>query len=227
LDRGNMVRDKRNVITIILIVLVAAVGTRVVQQKYVLVDNDKTANSARVEIPRTIIIPDGETKDIVIPKSIINTSISDRPIEEFVEELEKGSENGEYYNNIEINENRTVTIKVTGKQLEHWIETTENILNKNLENAKKYMEVEISDDFQNVIYYVAENCTLQTWGVNSVGIQTQIAKAQVWIGTDAEDVKIYTIVIGKETNEKILEYSTSEGYQIEGEEWDAKVKRQD
>jgi len=228
-----MVRDKRNVISIILIVLVAAVGARIAQQKYALVDNDKTTDIARVEIPRTMEIPEGETCFIVMPKYIVNTSISDRPIEEFMEELEEANINDEYYENAVANPNRTVTIEVTGNQLEHLIETTETILNDYLEENKKYWEVDISSDFKRITYYVTAECSFDTWMWGAVPTQGQVAKAQLWIGTAYEDTGLTIEVIGKETGEQVVSWYVTDvdeeriNFTIEEEEWDAKVKGQD
>ena len=226
-------RDKRNVITIILIVLVAAVGARIAQQKYALVDNDKTTDIARVEIPRTMEIPEGETCFIVMPKYIVNTSISDRPIEEFMEELEEANINDEYYENAVANPNRTVTIEVTGNQLEHLIETTETILNDYLEENKKYWEVDISSDFKRITFYVTAECNFDTWMWGVVPIQNQVAKAQLWIGTAYEDNSLTVEMISKETGEQVVScYITDVDeertyFEITEEEWDAKVKGQD
>jgi len=228
-----MVRDKRNVITIILIVLVAAVGARIAQQKYALVDNDKTTDIARVEIPRTMEIPEGETCFIVMPKYIVNTSISDRPIEEFMEELEEANINDEYYENAVANPNRTVTIEVTGNQLEHLIETTETILNDYLEENKKYWEVDISSDLKRITFYVTAECNFDTWMWGVVPIQNQVAKAQLWIGTAYEDNSLTVEMISKETGEQVVScYITDVDeertyFEITEEEWDAKVKGQD
>lgn|GEM_PF-2077350 len=226
-------RDKRNVITIILIVLVAAVGARIAQQKYALVDNDKTTDIARVEIPRTMEIPEGETCFIVMPKYIVNTSISDRPIEEFMEELEEANINDEYYENAVANPNRTVTIEVTGNQLEHLIETTETILNDYLEENKKYWEVDISSDLKRITFYVTAECNFDTWMWGVVPIQNQVAKAQLWIGTAYEDNSLTVEMISKETGEQVVScYITDVDeertyFEITEEEWDAKVKGQD
>ena len=107
-----------------------------------------------VRIERKIKIPEGETKEFIEPAFLVGLSqTSTETPKDVVEELEEGNYGRVWYERVKLNEDGTLSMTVTGKQLEHWLSTREDDLNSRIKkNKEKGMEIKIDKDYTKVTY---------------------------------------------------------------------------
>ena len=151
-----------------------------------------------VKVERKIKIPEGETMEFIQPAFLIGISHSSTETpEDAIEDLEEGNYGHEWYEEVKLNEDGTLSMTVTGKQLEHWISTREDALNKRIENGwDKGLEITINKDFTKVTYTLKEGCEITSleWGMYAQVIIGCLFEIQSFTGIAPEDCYVREVV---------------------------------
>ena len=151
-----------------------------------------------VRVERKIKIPEGETMEFIQPAFLVGISHSSTETpEDAIEDLEEGNYGHEWYEEVKLNEDGTLSMTVTGKQLEHWISTREDALNKRIENGwDKGLEITINKDFTKVTYTLKEGCEITSleWGMYAQVIIGCLFEIQSFTGIAPEDCYVREVV---------------------------------
>ena len=152
----------------------------------------------KVRVERKIKIPEGETMEFIQPAFLIGISHSSTETpEDAIEDLEEGNYGHEWYEEVKLNEDGTLSMTVTGKQLERWISTSEDALNKRIEDGRaKGMEITINKDFTKVTYTLKEGCEITSleWGMYAQVIMGCLFEIQSFTGIAPEDCYVREVV---------------------------------
>lgn len=177
-----------------------------------------------VRIERKIKIPEGETKEFVEPAFLVGLSqTSTETPKDVVEELEEGNYGRVWYERVKLNEDGTLSMTVTGKQLEHWLSTREDDLNSRIKkNKEKGMEIKIDKDYTKVTYTLKKGCEKSSleWLMDAQVILGSLFEAQVFTGVSPEDCRVREVV-KRESDGMVLIDAVSPGasYEITDAEW--------
>ena len=151
-----------------------------------------------VRVERKIKIPEGETMEFIQPAFLVGISHSSTETpEDAIEDLEEGNYGHELYEEVKLNEDGTLSMTVTGKQLERWISTSEDALNKRIEDGRaKGMEITINKDFTKVTYTLKEGCEITSleWGIYAQVIIGCLFEIQSFTGIAPEDWYVREVV---------------------------------
>ena len=151
-----------------------------------------------VRVERKIKIPEGETMEFIQPAFLVGISHSSTETpEDAIEDLEEGNYGHELYEEVKLNEDGTLSMTVTGKQLERWISTSEDALNKRIEDGRaKGMEITINKDFTKVTYTLKEGCEITSleWGMYAQVIMGCLFEIQSFTGIAPEDCYVREVV---------------------------------
>ncbi|MFR1729337.1 hypothetical protein [[Clostridium] hylemonae] len=177
-----------------------------------------------VRIERKIKIPEGETKEFILPVFLVNLyRFSTDPIEKSIEELEKGNEGNMLFEKVEDNGDGTLTLTLTRKQLEYWISTGEEAINTRIENNKnKDMKIKINKDYTKVTYILKEGfeISFMEWGMDAQVILGSLLEAQVFTGVAPEDCYVREIIKRESDGKTIVDMNTDNRYfEVTDEEW--------
>ena len=177
-----------------------------------------------VRIERKIKIPAGETREFILPVFLVDLyRFSTDSIEVSIEELESGNGDNSWFNKLEDNGDGTLTLTITGKQLEHWISTREEAINKRIENNKeKDMEIKINKDYTKVTYILKEGfeISFMEWGMDAQVILGSLLEAQVFTGVAPEDCYVREIIKRESDGKTIVDMNTDNRYfEVTDEEW--------
>ena len=177
-----------------------------------------------VRIERKIKIPEGETKEFILPVFLVNSyRFSTDPIEKSIEELEKGNEDNSWFEKVEENGDGTLTLTLTRKQLEYWISTGEEAINTRIENNKnKDMKIKINKDYTKVTYILKEGfeISFMEWGMDAQVILGSLLEAQVFTGVAPEDCYVREIIKRESDGKTIVDMNTDNRYfEVTDEEW--------
>lgn len=177
-----------------------------------------------VRIERKIKIPEGETKEFIQPAFLVRLSYSSTETpEDVIEDLEKGNYGHDWYEKARLNEDGTLSMTVTGKQLEHWISTREDGINKRIVNNKnKDMEIKINEDFTEVTYILKKGYEISflEWAIDGVVILGCLLEAQVFTGVPPEDCHVREVVKREEDGVVIIDAVTpGTNYEVTEREW--------
>ncbi|WP_138264130.1 hypothetical protein [[Clostridium] hylemonae] len=177
-----------------------------------------------VKIERKIKIPVGETREFILPVFLVDLyRFSTDSIEVSIEELESGNGDNSWFNKLEDNGDGTLTLTITGKQLEHWISTREEAINKRIENNKeKDMEIKINKDYTKVTYILKEGfeISFMEWGMDAQVILGSLLEAQVFTGVAPEDCYVREIIKRESDGKTIVDMNTDNRYfEVTDEEW--------
>ena len=177
-----------------------------------------------VRIERKIKIPEGETKEFILPIFLVDLyRFSTDPIEKSIEELEKGNEGNMLFEKVEDNGDGTLTLTLTRKQLEYWISTGEEAINTRIEDNKdKDMKIKINKDHTKVTYTLKRGyeISFMGWGMDSVVILGCLLEAQVFTGVPPEDCHVREVVKREEDGVVIIDAVTpGTEYEITDSEW--------
>ena len=177
-----------------------------------------------VRIERKIKIPEGETKEFILPVFLVNSyRFSTDPIEKSIEELEKGNEGNMLFEKVEDNGDGTLTLTLTRKQLEYWISTGEEAINTRIENNKnKDMKIKINKDYTKVTYILKEGfeISFMEWGMDAQVILGSLLEAQVFTGVAPEDCYVREIIKRESDGKTIVDMNTDNRYfEVTDEEW--------
>ena len=177
-----------------------------------------------VRIERKIKIPEGETKEFILPVFLVNLyRFSTDPIEKSIEELEKGNEGNMLFEKVEENGDGTLTLTLTRKQLEYWISTGEEAINTRIENNKnKDMKIKINKDYTKVTYILKEGfeISFMEWGMDAQVILGSLLEAQVFTGVAPEDCYVREIIKRESDGKTIVDMNTDNRYfEVTDEEW--------
>ena len=151
-----------------------------------------------VKVERKIKIPEGETMEFIQPAFLVDLSHSSTETpEDVIEDLEEGNYEHELFEEIKLNEDGTLSMTVTGKQLEHWISASEDALNKRIQDGRaKGMEITINKDFTKVTYTLKEGCEITSleWGIYAQVIIGCLFEIQSFTGIAPEDCYVREVV---------------------------------
>ncbi|MCB7522053.1 hypothetical protein LIZ64_09920 [[Clostridium] hylemonae] len=177
-----------------------------------------------VRIERKIKIPEGETKEFILPVFLVDLyRFSTDPIEKSIEELEKGNEGNMLFEKVEENGDGTLTLTLTRKQLEYWISTGEEAINTRIENNKnKDMKIKINKDYTKVTYILKEGfeISFMEWGMDAQVILGSLLEAQVFTGVAPEDCYVREIIKRESDGKTIVDMNTDNRYfEVTDEEW--------
>ena len=177
-----------------------------------------------VRIERKIKIPEGETKEFIQPAFLVRLSYSSTETpEDVIEDLEKGNYGHDWYEKARLNEDGTLSMTVTGKQLEHWISTREDGINKRIVNNKnKDMEIKINEDFTEVTYILKKGYEISflEWAIDGVVILGCLLVAQVFTGVPPVDCLVREVVKMEEDGVVIIDAVTpGTNYEVTEREW--------
>ena len=117
--------------------------------------------------------------------------------EDVMEDLEEGNYGHELYEEAKLNEDGTRSMTVTGKQLENWISTSEDAINRRIEDGRaKGMEITINKDFTKVTYTLKEGCEITSleWGMYAQVIMGCLFEIQSFTGIAPEDCYVREVV---------------------------------
>ena len=187
--------------------------------------SDKTKLSKdEVKIERKIKIPEGGTKEFILPVFLVDLyRFSTDPIEKSIEELEKGNEGNMLFEKVEDNGDGTLTLTLTRKQLEYWISTGEEAINTRIENNKnKDMKIKINKDYTKVTYILKEGfeISFMEWGMDAQVILGSLLEAQVFTGVAPEDCYVREIIKRESDGKTIVDMNTDNRYfEVTDEEW--------
>ena len=151
-----------------------------------------------VRVERKIKIPEGETMEFIQPAFLVGLSQSSTETpEDVMEDLEEGNYGHELYEEAKLNEDGTRSMTVTGKQLENWISTSEDAINRRIEDGRaKTMEIRINNDFTKVTYTLKEGCEITSleWGMYAQVIMGCLFEIQSFTGIAPEDCYVREVV---------------------------------
>ena len=151
-----------------------------------------------VRVERKIKIPEGETMEFIQPAFLVGLSQSSTETpEDVMEDLEEGNYGHELYEEAKLNEDGTRSMTVTGKQLENWISTSEDAINRRIEDGRaKGMEITINKDFTKVTYALKEGCEITSleWGMYAQVIMGCLFEIQSFTGIAPEDCYVREVV---------------------------------
>ena len=151
-----------------------------------------------VRVERKIKIPEGETMEFIQPAFLVGLSQSSTETpEDVMEDLEEGNYGHELYEEAKLNEDGTRSMTVTGKQLENWISTSEDAINRRIEDGRaKGMEITINKDFTKVTYTLKEGCEITSleWGMYAQVIMGCLFEIQSFTGIAPEDCYVREVV---------------------------------
>ncbi|MFR9274131.1 MAG: hypothetical protein ACLVO2_16715 [Clostridia bacterium] len=151
-----------------------------------------------VRVERKIKIPEGETMEFIQPAFLVGLSQSSTETpEDVMEDLEEGNYGHELYEEAKLNEDGTRSMTVTGKQLENWISTSEDAINRRIEDGRaKGMEITINKDFTKVTYTLKEGCEITSleWGIYAQVIIGCLFEIQSFTGIAPEDCYVREVV---------------------------------
>ena len=151
-----------------------------------------------VKVERKIKIPEGETMEFIQPAFLVGLSQSSTETpEDVMQELEEGNYGHELYEEAKLNEDGTLSMTVTGKQLENWISTSEDALNKRIEDGwDRGLEITINKDFTKVTYILKEGCEITSleWGMYAQVIIGCLFEIQPVTGIAPEDCYVREVV---------------------------------
>ena len=151
-----------------------------------------------VRVERKIKIPEGETMEFIQPAFLVDLSHSSTETpEDAIEDLEEGNYGHELYEEVKLNEDGTLSMTVTGKQLERWIRTSEDAINERIEDGRsKGMEITINKDFTKVTYTLKEGCEITSleWGMYAQVIMGCLFEIQSFTGIAPEDCYVREVV---------------------------------
>ena len=177
-----------------------------------------------VRVERKIKIPEGKTKEFILPAFLVGLYHSSTgTIDDSIEELEDGNEDHSWFEKLEDNGDGTLTMTVTGKQLERWISTREHAINTRIENNReKNMEIKIKKDYTKVTYIMKEGyeTSFMGWGMDAQVILGSLFEAQVFTGVAQEDCYVREVV-KRETDGKVIIDTDSQNryFEITDAEW--------
>ncbi|KMZ52830.1 hypothetical protein [Dorea sp. D27] len=177
-----------------------------------------------VKIERKIKIPEGKTKEFILPAFLVGLYHSSTgTIGDSIEGLEDGNEDHSWFEKLEDNGDGTLTMSVTGKQLERWISTREHAINTRIENNReKNMEIKIKKDYTKVTYIMKEGyeTSFMGWGMDAQVILGSLFEAQVFTGVAQEDCYVREVV-KRETDGKVIIDTDSQNryFEITDAEW--------
>ena len=177
-----------------------------------------------VRIERNIKIPEGETKEFILTDFLVNSyRFSAGTIEDSIEELEAGNEDHLWFDKLDDNGDGTLTLSVTGKQLEHWISTREEAINTRIENNReKDMEININKDYTKVTYTLKKGYKISAmeWAVDEVVILGSLLEVQVFTGIAPEDCYVREVVKRESDGKTLIDRNTqNRHFEITDEEW--------
>ncbi len=151
-----------------------------------------------VTVERKIKIPEGETMEFIQPAFLVGLSQSSTETpEDVMEDLEEGNYGHELYEEAKLNEDGTRSMTVTGKQLENWISTSEDAINRRIEDGRaKGMNITINKDFTKVTYTLKEGCEITSleWGMYAQVIIGCLFEIQSFTGIAPEDCYVREVV---------------------------------
>ena len=160
-----------------------------------------------VRVERKIKIPEGETMEFIQPAFLVDLSHSSTETpEDAIEDLEEGNYGHELYEEVKLNEDGTLSMTVTGKQLERWIHTSEDAINERIEDGwDKGLEIKIEKDYTKVTYLMKEGCELSfmEWGMYAQVIIGCLFEIQSFTGIAPEDCYVREVV-KREVDSKTL-----------------------
>ncbi|BDF32403.1 hypothetical protein CE91St62_04740 [Lachnospiraceae bacterium] len=166
-----------------------------------------------VKVERKIKIPEGETMEFIQPAFLVGLSQSSTETpEDVMQELEEGNYGHELYEEAKLNEDGTLSMTVTGKQLENWISTSEDALNKRIEDGwDRGLEITINKDFTKVTYILKEGCEITSleWGMYAQVIIGCLFEIQPVTGIAPEDCYVREVVKRELDGEKITLIDTN------------------
>lgn len=177
-----------------------------------------------VKIERKIKIPEGKTKEFILPAFLVGLYHSSTgTIGDSIEGLEDVNEDHSWFEKLEDNGDGTLTMTVTGKQLERWISTREHAINTRIENNReKNMEIKINKDYTKVTYIMKEGyeTSFMGWGMDAQVILGSLFEAQVFTGVAQEDCYVREVV-KRETDGKVIIDTDSQNryFEITDAEW--------
>lgn len=177
-----------------------------------------------VKIERKIKIHEGKTKEFILPAFLVGLYHSSTgTIDDSIEGLEDGNEDHSWFEKLEDNGDGTLTMTVTGKQLERWISTREHAINTRIENNReKNMEIKIKKDYTKVTYIMKEGyeTSFMGWGMDAQVILGSLFEAQVFTGVAQEDCYVREVV-KRETDGKVIIDTDSQNryFEITDAEW--------
>ena len=177
-----------------------------------------------VRVERKIKIPEGETKDFILPVFLVNLyRFSSESMEKSIEELEDGNEARSWFEKLKDNGYGTLTLTLTGKQLEHWISTREDAINTRIEdNEEKDMEIKINKDYTKVTYVLKKGYEISAleWAVNAEVILGSLLETQIFTGVAPEDCHVREVV-KRESDGVVIIDAVSPGayYEVTDAQW--------
>ncbi|MCB6202401.1 hypothetical protein [Extibacter muris] len=178
----------------------------------------------KVRVERKIKIPEGETMEFIQPAFLVGLSHSSTETpEDVLEDLEEGNYGHELYEEAKLNEDGTLSMTVTGKQLENWISTSEEAINKRIEDGwDKGLEIKINKELTKVTYILKEGCEITSleWAMYAQVIIGCLFEIQSFTGIAPEDCHVREVV-KRESDGVVLIDAVSPGanYKVTDSQW--------
>ena len=177
-----------------------------------------------VKVERKIKIPEGETMEFIQPAFLVGLSHSSTETpKDVLEDLEEGNYGHELYEEAKLNEDGTLSMTVTGKQLENWISTSEEAINRRIEaNKDKGMEIKINKDFTKVTYTLKKGCEKSSleWLIDAQVIMGCLFEIQSFTGIAPEGCHVREVV-KRESDGVVIIDAVSPGayYEVTDAQW--------
>ncbi|MBP3507981.1 MAG: hypothetical protein J6K43_16485 [Lachnospiraceae bacterium] len=168
-------------------------------------------------------IPEGETREFKLPKSIVDMEMSmSKSPDDYLNELKETNEinNKKYFEDASLNNDGTLTLRLTQAQLEYRLNEIEEELKKCHETEK--IEIVISENLHDITYYVEDDCSLNEWAFVSIKCVATIQSLRVFADIN-DDFTINATIIRKINGEVMYEFH-GEKLRISDSEWNEKLK---
>ncbi|MDD3140055.1 MAG: hypothetical protein PHX08_13905 [Lachnospiraceae bacterium] len=176
---------------------------------------NKVTNDTKFTISKIEEIPEGETKEYILPDGIVQSSLTEgEDIQVFIDDLKKRNADGHLCETAELSDAGQVVITVTQKQREVWFQQIEDTINERIEICKKQGgSVEIGDDMTtlDLVEKKGKQWTIIQISSAYVVFKSRLLEAQMFMGVKAEDCHVYAKLV-RESTGKVFFDESKEGY---------------